>query len=207
MKKLFFNKSNTEAKGHTLKKERGFTLVETLVAIAIFTLAIIALMSVLGSGVSDTNYAKKKMTATYLAQEGIEYIRNMRDDYSLYEISTGHNWEEFMDKIVTACATSAGCYFQDADLYSSDYMTDVSLNPCTGTACYLYYSSDTSRYSYDNSEGEITDFQRIIKVETGSSTAPFNSGQEIKVISTVKWTQGSGNYSISFSENLFNWTP
>jgi hypothetical protein len=37
------------------------------------------MMSVLSSGLSDTNNAKKKMVATFLAQEGIEYMRNIRD--------------------------------------------------------------------------------------------------------------------------------
>src|SRR3989344_4652981 len=62
----------------------GFTLVEMLVAISIFTVALVGIMFILGSGIADTNYAKRKMVATYLAQEGIEYIRNMRDSYTLY---------------------------------------------------------------------------------------------------------------------------
>jgi prepilin-type N-terminal cleavage/methylation domain-containing protein len=67
-------------KGQTvLSPSKGFTLVETLVAIAIFTMSILGLMSVMAQGISDTTYAKQKIIATYLAQEGIEYVRNMRD--------------------------------------------------------------------------------------------------------------------------------
>ena len=50
-------------------KNTGFTLVETLVAISIFSMSLVALMSILGSGISDTNYAKQKIIAGYLTQE------------------------------------------------------------------------------------------------------------------------------------------
>lgn len=72
----------------------GFTLVETLVAISIFTMSILGLMSVLASGISNTGFAKKKMQATYLAQEGIEYVRNQRDTFVL-EKGGQAGWEEF----------------------------------------------------------------------------------------------------------------
>jgi len=74
-------------------KNTGFTLVETLIAISIFSVSIIAMMSILGRGISDANYAKKKLTASYLAQEGIEYVRNMRDNAVLY--TGGGNWTSF----------------------------------------------------------------------------------------------------------------
>ncbi|PIZ86896.1 hypothetical protein COX93_02875, partial [Candidatus Nomurabacteria bacterium CG_4_10_14_0_2_um_filter_30_12] len=56
------------------KAERGFTLVETLVAISIFTVSVISLMSVLSSGITGTKFANNKIIAGYLAQEGIEYV-------------------------------------------------------------------------------------------------------------------------------------
>jgi Tfp pilus assembly protein PilV len=107
--KEFFKQKNkgrkalSSSKGftHTPKfgvtpKGGGFTLIETLVAISIFSASIIGLMSVLASGVSDTNYAKQKMIASYLAQEGIECVRNTRDNYFLYTSTTGKTWEDFV---------------------------------------------------------------------------------------------------------------
>ncbi len=78
------------------KKIEGFTLLETLVAVSIFSVALIGIMSVLGSGISNTNYVKQKMIATYLAQEGVEYVRNMRDTEVLYGVGTvAERWDRF----------------------------------------------------------------------------------------------------------------
>ncbi|MBI3306082.1 prepilin-type N-terminal cleavage/methylation domain-containing protein [Candidatus Nomurabacteria bacterium] len=74
-------------------KQGGFTLVETLVAVSIFSVSILGLLSVLADGVADSSYAKQKLIAAYLAQEGIEYVRNMRDTSVLY--SGGGNWNSF----------------------------------------------------------------------------------------------------------------
>ena len=54
---------------------RGFTLVEMLVAVSIFTASILALLGILAQGISNTGYAKRKMIASYLAQEGVEYMK------------------------------------------------------------------------------------------------------------------------------------
>jgi Tfp pilus assembly protein PilV len=119
------------------------------VAISIFTVSLIGLMSVLASGITDTSYAKQKIQATYLAQEGIEYVRNMRDTSVLYSTDSQTGWNNF----------------NNAD---KSYPTAVP------------------------------GFTRTIQAIPVSQ-------DEVKISSTVSWRQGSGNYSITFSENLFNW--
>lgn len=159
--KIFFKKFNKSNKGRQiLSLSKGFTLVETLVAISIFTGSILGLMSVLASGISNTNYAKQKMIASYLAQEGIECIRNTRDTYVLYppaNSTASARWSEFR-----------GLDFSNAN-------TIICPNIGAG-------------------------FTRILSKNTTGLSA-----DEVKILSTVSWTQGSGNYSITFSESLFNW--
>ncbi len=145
----FFIQNN---KGHkTLSLSKGFTLVETLIAIAIFSTTIVAMMSVLGSGISNTTYAKNSIEASYLAQEGIEYARNMRDTDVLANIDTG--WANFRDASI------------------------ASISPPPPADAY---------------------FTRTIQKVTVTV-------DEVKISSAVSWTQGSGTYSVTFSENLFNW--
>ncbi|MFZ2072107.1 MAG: prepilin-type N-terminal cleavage/methylation domain-containing protein [Minisyncoccia bacterium] len=168
------------------QKNKGFTLVETLVAISIFTMSVLALMVILGQGVSDTGYAKKKMTATYLAQEGIEYIRNIRDTSALSSTLLSAGWSDFKNNLISSCSVS--CYF-DSEISNS-------VISCGNNSCqHLFYNY--GKYNYD-SIGDDSGFVRSVRVDSVSE-------DEIKINSTVFWTQGSGTYSVSFSESLFNW--
>jgi len=189
------------------KKESGFTLVETLIAVAILSLAIVGLMTILGKGISDTNYKKYRITASYLAQEGIEYIRNMRDTYVLYGADASTGWTDFLAKMAL-CKTTTSCGFNDTlssfDINSLPGMTVVDCGS-GGANCPLFYYPDTGRYSYSSLvSGEGTPinsgFTRVIHIISvaGSLT-------EIKVSSTVSWTKNSVPYSITFSDNLLKW--
>ncbi len=190
MKKFFKQKNRgftRTPKFGVTPKGGGFTLIETLVAISIFTVSILGLLAVLSQGISDTGYAKKKIIAEYLAQEGIEYIRNMRDTYVLYTIPGG--WTAFKADIAP-CGLPDKCGF-DNTLLSPDVFVCANQEE----QCKLF--EDNGNYN-TNSLGDDSGFVRTIY------TDPI--GQDgIKIFSTVSWTQGSGERSITFSENLFNW--
>lgn len=183
MNKFFKQKNN---------RKNGFTLVETLVAIAIFTMSIVALMSVLGSGIADTSYAKQKMIASYLAQEGIESVRNVRDNYLLYS-GGGSNWVDFKSKL-DSCRQGQGngCGINNA-LATTD---NQFIFKCSDiSSCNLYL--DNGNYNVvvaGNNSGFV---REIWKEDVGDN--------EVKVYSTVYWNQGSGSYNITLSENLYNW--
>jgi prepilin-type N-terminal cleavage/methylation domain-containing protein len=57
----------------------GFTLLEMLFAVIIFSFALVSLITITGKGVAATSSAKEQLTAQYLAEELIEVGRNMRD--------------------------------------------------------------------------------------------------------------------------------
>jgi prepilin-type N-terminal cleavage/methylation domain-containing protein len=187
-----------------IKFNKGFTLVETLVAIAIFSTSLLGLLSILASSISDTTYAKQKMTADYLAQEGIETIRNMRDTFALYDTTSGqHGWDAFNAYLSTHSCTTLpnGCYFNIDNIFSiapPQPMTKITLLACSSPACAsnpILYVSTTGKYGYI---GVNSGFSRQIKI------TQINAN-ETRVFSTVYWKQGSGSYSITFSEDLFNW--
>src|SRR3989344_968315 len=149
------------------QKNRGFTLIETLVAISIFTVSILALLSILTQGISDTNYAKNKIIASYLAQEGIEYIRNMRDTFMLYDpADTQTGWNSFSSKLVNAsCEVSNGCYFDDQNLNYADPsqpMAEITVAACGSPCPPLLYDETTGKYGY--AAGVDSGFTRKISI-------------------------------------------
>ncbi len=188
-------------KNNYLKKNSGFTLVETLIAISIFTISIVSLLVVLSQGIAHTNYAKQKMIASYLAQEGVEYMRNMRDTFVLYDSSGAQvGWDAFNSKLVAAsCDGVNGCYFDNSNLDyldSSQPMKDITLSACSGGTCpNILFDEVTGKYGY--ASGVNSGFVRKIRV--------MQIADLTKIYSTVYWIQGSGTYSIVLSESLFNW--
>ena len=76
--KLLINKVRGEN-----NSERGLTLVETLVAISILTIAVVGPLGIIAQALHTSYYTRDQMTAYYLAQEAIEYVRNIRDNQSI----------------------------------------------------------------------------------------------------------------------------
>jgi len=202
MKNYFLQKNKSIKSRKASNTARGFTLVETLVAISIFTVSLLGMMTILSGSISNTFYAKQKIVASYLAQEGIEYIRNMRDTYVLYSADGQTGWNSFNDNLSThSCMTENGCFLNADNLFSLPTpmpMTKVTLTACSSSTCpsgILSYDSTTGKYGFT---GTVSTFTRKIVVNIVSS-------EETRISSTVSWAQGSGNYSIVFSESLFNW--
>ena len=70
------------------RNNKGFTIIESLVAIAILATVIIGASAAVSSGLSSYIFSKDQIIAFYLAQEGFEELRNIRDENALM----GANW-------------------------------------------------------------------------------------------------------------------
>jgi len=174
----------------------GFTIVETLVSLAIFSTSIVALIIVSSQGISDTNFAKNKLTASYLAQEGIELVRSIRD--------TDSNWNTFLTSVSDCIISSTkdGCLIDSGPHFGSSRLDQINVLPCAGLCISpLVYIPSTGFYNYDLSNGTNSIFLRSIKIIPVTS----NGNDEIQIISNVSWSQGTGTRSVELTENLFNW--
>ena len=187
-----FNTRKNKSQG-----ESGFTLVETLVAVAIFASAITALISITARGINDNVFVKNKLIASYLSQEGIELVRNIRDTNAVYAFDPASAWGSFIIEVNS-------CYTGDPDNEpfpvlctidgSSDVLTPVS---CVGGVCpSLKYDDVTGSYGYILGEESI--FTRSIGIEGISP-------EEVLVTSYVTWTQGRRTHTTSYQYTLFNW--
>ncbi len=70
-------------KNNTQSSTRGFTIIETLVAIFILLIVTTGPLAFAQSGLRASFLARDQITAFYLAQEAIEIIKNARDTDAL----------------------------------------------------------------------------------------------------------------------------
>ena len=192
--KNLFKKFNKKEK----KSSSGFTIIEVLVALAIFSLSVIGMLVTLSSGIVNTDIVKKKITATYLAQEGVEAVRNIRDDYMIFTQTNGTNgWADFTTMVNTNCNTS-GCGI-DYGYFPNDPLN--GLKACSNIMyCELFIHTIGGGYGTQFTGDISSGFTRVI-----TTTNP--NANEIVVTSTVTWTQGGQLRTVSFDEYLFNWYP
>ena len=61
------------------KSGAGFTIMEMIAAVFVVNLGIMADFSLLTQSITYINTTASSLTATYLAQEGVEIARNIRD--------------------------------------------------------------------------------------------------------------------------------
>ncbi len=72
---------------------KAFTLIETLMAVAVLMIAIAGPLVVANNGLVAALYAKDQSIATSLAQEGMEMVRNVKD-VAIYNDHTGQGFYE-----------------------------------------------------------------------------------------------------------------
>lgn len=179
--------------------EKGFTLVETLVAILILSLTVGALLTLAASGFFTIRYAKNDIVANNLLQESLEFIRNNRDTTA----QQGRTWSDWKASFPAACFEPEGC---SVNVYASQATDRVFV--CANTPCYLSYFPDNGFYGYagDNifgssMSGQETSFVRTITMrETTTTTDP-----EMIVTATMSWMNGLNTKKITQSIILSRW--
>lgn len=76
-------------------KPKGFTLIEVIVAIFLVTVGIGGVYALIQRTTAFTPVVSARFTAVYLAQEGIELVRNKRDSNWL----TGDPWDSNLPSV------------------------------------------------------------------------------------------------------------
>ncbi|MEK7452622.1 MAG: prepilin-type N-terminal cleavage/methylation domain-containing protein [Patescibacteria group bacterium] len=187
MKKIIlkFNKT-LKPKTYNLKSNRGFTIVESLVAITILTVGVSASIGAIMSSIQLVSKTENRTIAVGLAQEGVEIVRNMRD---LNWIDGNTPWDlGLTDDILISGGFKTGCVEFDSVSFDVNCVVGTSYTmKLIDNAGNLYYGHDQL--------SPATIFSRTI-------TLTRISADEIVVRSLVAC---GVNCNISVEEHLFNW--
>jgi prepilin-type N-terminal cleavage/methylation domain-containing protein len=185
---------------------RGFTLVETMVAVSILTLSVAGPLFTANRAIVAAMVARDQLVASYLAQEGIEYVRAMRDDGFLAAYQAGGAtisnaaWTDFLsggsDASITQCRATT-CTLDPASPMGTG--SGFSLQPCTGDACTSLYLAN----------GIYTEQSGIV----GATLTPFTrtiqaidiSANDERIVSTVTWSYHGTPYSVTVYDHLTPW--
>lgn len=167
--------------------KKGFTLVESLVAISVLLLAITGPMTLASKVIRDSVISQDQITGFYLAQEGLEYVRNQRESNFL----SGQNWLKDLEQCF-----GNGCII---DVPNDTIITANSYNECPLNNT-IKYEIGGDYYNYDN--GDCSIFKRVVKI------TKINLGgadDEAKIECMVEWEDKSGTKLIHLEEHIFNW--
>ncbi len=155
--------------------KKGFTLLEVIIAIFVILVGVVGTFAATQQIISYTSFSNSKLTAVYLAQEGIEIVRDIRDT----------NW---LDPANPSWDDGLG-----SGNWQADY-NDSSLFPYNGnflnleTAGFYGYEGDTP-----------TKFKRKITINSVDTNSDGENDLEVTVL--VEWE----DHEITIWENLYNY--
>ena len=165
------------------KNNKGFTIIETLIAITILMISIAGPLTIAQKSLNAATYAKDQVTASFLAQEQMEKIKNDRDNKRLVGV-TLFNW---VNTSLTIESQRPYCVPGNGQG-----------NDCTMKIVQIGNNAGT--YIDQNGNGNPSKFKRYAEVKMGTS------GVDAKVVVTVIWNTGTIVNTVTLEDRLFDIT-
>jgi len=217
--KFSIKKHNTENYAKT--KRSGFTLIETLVAVFILTIALNGLFALIANSLFSARYARNEITANYLMQEAIDYIRNDRDT-TVFQNMSPTSWSNFLGHYGYP---SGLCFAGGLDSRDGCEIDLSNIDPATGravvsqcntprsstfgeTECRVlnYDDNASNRSFYNYQSGSLSNFKRqvLLWIDSSGPNGTFGA-DELQIKVTVEWQNGGVVRSRSLQTTLLNW--
>src|SRR3989344_8329238 len=217
--------SKLKANSYKLKATAGFTLIETLVAIAVLVLSVTAPLEIAAKALFSAFHARNQITAYYLASEAIEYIKNARDTTFLNDvlnearpIQDNQDWLLGLENCKRTSGGNEECYIDTTvpfDPYASA-LSNEAVKSCPAdiggdVVCpKLQYNPDTGLWGYDAignvTQAPETKFTRKIYIPPQSNNG--GSQDEVLIKATIEWAGANplqATQSFTLVGSMMNW--
>jgi prepilin-type N-terminal cleavage/methylation domain-containing protein len=208
-----------------INNKSGFSLTEVMIAVMILAVAVVTATNLLVGLMKSNRLITQNLQAHFLATEGIEAVKNIRDSNWLNNMDF-RGEREFLglfeeDKYYVVFAREGAwvdigdVITENADINSLNYFlpwevqeleTDDEGNIKDDVQAAICVKNETDRYFSDCSSGKETEFKRYISISTACNSDEMMSDVEyckhsMKVTSTVYWEREE----ISLDTVLTDW--
>lgn len=193
--------------------KRGITLIESVVSIALLSVAITGPMTLAAHSLKAAGSARNEMIATHLAEEGLEVVHSMRDNFSADDSTPGKTG--WMTNLFTNCDGANGCVIDTTQRSAGNagvWNTGVTLplQKCLaacGNSSIVYVNPATGFYRQQlaalGAPFAPTPFRRTIFLSSTDGAT-----RQVRVTATVTYPgYGGQTQTITISEDLYNWFP
>ena len=178
-------------------KKKGFSLVELLVAISILSIAILATFTAVQGSFRSNLFAEDQIIASYLGQEAIEFVRNIRDENGIKNTKAIESGGTYPWLSGIAQISTDPCYPGKFCTIDSPLKLLASCNSNASSCQVLRFDTNTGLYGY-TAGWSATKYKRSISFTRISAN-------EVRVNVDVSW-QGQGiSKTFSISEILRDW--
>jgi prepilin-type N-terminal cleavage/methylation domain-containing protein len=156
--------------------QQGFTIIETLVAITILMISVVGPLTIAHKGLRAAVDAGDTVTASYLAQDAIEYLKNIRDNNLLKH----SDWL----RVLRNCTESSPCKVNTREGDPAEVWTGVE--SCPSASC-LVPATKFKRHFY-------------LLPRTGDESMQ----EETHLVVVMRWTSGALENEIIYENEMFN---
>lgn len=206
-----FSNSRSTIKG---SRHAGFTLIETIVAIAVLVMAVGGPLTLAARTLRVAQDAKNEFIASQMAVEGMEVIHNMRDNNSADDTSSDAGAWMSNPPINIFQNCIEGCIVDVTRNSSANTWSGFTITACPSGDCtnmgkmFVNDGSGIFRQSSATlgSGWTFTGFRRWIEIEGIDDSG--DPEREVKVTTYVSYQSVTGaTRTLTLTEHLLNWFP
>lgn len=180
-----------------LRDNKAFSLLEVTMAMGVLVIGILGVFSLVLQNAKVQTVNKQYLTASMLAQEGIEIVRNKRDDNWMALDADNIDW---FDEI------TGGSLDDDFTVdFQNPGSFDFTVNSINDNDARLYFENGTNLYTHTATGNTPTPYYRLIEISEFTDHDGDGEEDSFHVISRVQWTGQGGTRHYVAETLLYNW--
>lgn len=164
--------------------KNGFTIIETAIAAAVLLFGVVGAYAAFSGALEITENIARRIEAVYLAQEGLEIARNIRDNNTLTsKTDSSIKWSEGLVSCREGCEMDYKTRRYDQIMPYKDRSLNIN-----------------SEGFYGYGQGESAEFRRKITI-----TSVSGSQDVLRVNAEIMWSSGGKPMTFQAQTYFYNW--